>query len=201
MHDQFSPTVWGPTPEAEAFQKPFAGDEQLFVVFFMDAIQNEGKSITEGRPIFDDVECLRIIVPGDRNNVVVRPASAQDKQRFAKQYGMFKQGMKEEDQITGTRLTDWPFLTRGQCEELRYVGVRTVEQLAEVRDDVALRFPGLVSLKKNAHAWLGKAKNSAEAAMQQKTLDDQKSRIDSLEHAVREQAAIIEKLKGERAKA
>lgn len=182
--------------------KQGAGDDALFVIFYMGIVQNETKSIEQGRPIFDDTEFCRIIIPGDKNTVIDRPASAQDKARFAKQYGLFREGKKEEDQISGTRLTEWPFLTRGQCEEFRYLGIRTVEQLAEVRDDLCSRIPGLVGLKQNAKVWLGKTKNAAEAAMQAKLMTDQASRIDTLEKVVRDQAERIERmLAGQAAKA
>lgn len=176
------------------FSKPNAGDDSLFVVFYMGTLKNEDKSIEAGRPIIDDVECCRIIVPGDKNNVVDRPATQSDRQRFAKQYAMFKQGLKEDDQISGTRLNEWPFLTRGQCEEFRYLGIRTVEQLAEVRDDIASKVPGITQLKQHAAVWLGKTKNAAEAAKQAKVMTDQASRISSLEEVVRDQAARLEKL-------
>jgi hypothetical protein len=175
------------------FTRPHAGDDSLFVVFYMGVLKNEAKSIEAGRPIFDDVECLRIIVPGDRNNIVDRPATMQDKQRFAKQYAMFKEGHKEEDQITGTRLTEWPFLTRGQCEEFRYLGLRTVEQLAEVRDDICSKVPGLTVLKRNAAMWLDKSKGAAESAKVAKQLDEQTKRIQHLEDVIRDQAARLEK--------
>jgi hypothetical protein len=181
------------------FGRPDAGDESLFVVFYMGTLQNEGKTIAEGRPIIDDVECVRIIVPGDKNNINDRPATPQDKRRFHKQYGLFKQGMSEDAQITGTRLHDWPLLTRGQAEELRYIGIRTVEQLAEVRDDVTSRVPGLVRLKQHAQVWLGKTKTSAEAAKQAQLMDDQRQRIDTLEQVVRDQADRLEKLLREKA--
>lgn len=176
------------------FTRPDAGDETLFVVFYMGTMKNEDKSIEAGRPIIDDVECVRIIVPGDKNNVVDRPARDSDKRRFAKQYAMFSQGMKEDDQISGTRLNEWPFLTRGQCEEFKYLGIQTVEQLAEVRDDIVSKVPGMVKLKQHAAVWLGKTKNAAEAAKQAKVMSDQNNRIASLEEVVRDQAARIEKL-------
>jgi hypothetical protein len=178
----------------DVFTKQHAGDESLFVVFYMGTLRNEEKSIEAGRPIIDDVECVRIVVPGDKNSIIDRPATATDKQRFHKQYGLFKQGLSEEEQLSGTRLTEWPFLTRGQCEEFRYLGIRTVEQLAEVRDDIVSKVPGLVELKRNAGVWLGKAKSSAEAAKQAKLMSDQQAQIDNLQQVVREQAARLEKL-------
>ena len=176
------------------FTRQNAGDESLFVVFYMGVIKNEARTAEEGRAIFDDVECMRIIIPGDKNTVIDRPASAQDKQRFSKQYGMFKQGMSEDEQVSGTRLTDWPFLTRAQCEEFRYLGIKTVEQLAGVRDDIVSRVPGLTQLKQHAQVWLGKTQSAAEAAKTSKLIADQAAQIAALQEAVRDQAARIEKM-------
>ena len=180
--------------DPQLFSKQFAGDESLFVVFYVNAIQNQAKSIEEGRAIFDDTECVRIIIPGDKNSIIDRPATVQDRGRFAKQYAMFKAGLKEDEQITGTRLDDWPFLTRAQIAEFRYLGLRTVEQLAECREDIVSRVPGLREIKSNAGQWLGKAKGAAEAAKTAKLIADQNSTIESLQRAVQEQAARIEKL-------
>jgi FtsZ-interacting cell division protein YlmF len=176
------------------FSKANAGDETLFVIFYMGVLKNDARSTDEGRAIFDDVECVRIIVPGDKNNVIDRPADANDKRRFAKQYGLFKQGVAEEDQVSGTRLTDWPFLSRAQCEELRHLSIKTVEQLAHVRDDITTKVPGLVSLKQNATVWLAKASKSAEAAQITKRLQDQDAEIADLKRVLQEQAGRIEKL-------
>lgn len=183
------------------FHRPNAGDETLFVVFYMGTLKNEAKSIEEGRPIIDDVECVRIIVPGDRNSIVDRPASPQDKQRFAKQYQLFKQGRTEDEQVSGTRLTEWPFLTRGQCEEFRYLGLMTVEQLAQARDDICAKVPGLNSLKRNAALWLDKAKGSAEAAKTAKALDQQNSKISELQKVIDEQTAMLAELHAKMQKA
>lgn len=180
------------------FTKQHAGDDSLFVVFYMGVMRNEDKSVSAGRPIFDDVECCRIIIPGDKNNVVDRPATDSDRRRFSKQYGMFKEGLKEEDQLSGTRLNEWPFLTRAQCEEFRYLGIRTVEQLAEVRDDIVSKVPGLVHLKANAAVWLGKAKTSAEAAKQAKVNAERDNELANLKEVVRDQGKRIEDLLSQR---
>ena len=64
------------------------------------------------------------------------PASAQDKARFAKQYAAFRAGKSEDEQISGTPLREWPFLTRAQVEEFRYLGIRTVEQFKRGVDEM-----------------------------------------------------------------
>jgi hypothetical protein len=171
------------------FTRPDAGDESLVAFFYMGVLKNEAKSEAEGRHIFDDIESIKIIIPGDKNNQIDRPATVQDKRRFAKQYAAFKEGRTEEEQISGTRLTEWPFLSRGQCEELRYLQIRTVEQLAEVRDDITSRVPGLTNLKKHAQVWLGKSKSAAEAAKITKVMDDQAREIETLKQVVKEMGA------------
>lgn len=176
------------------FSRANAGDEQLFTVFYMGTVQDSARTAQEGRPIFNDVECVRIIVPGDKNSIIDRPAEASDKARFAKQYELFKRGLSEEEQVTGTRLTDWPYVSRAQCEELRYFGIKTVEQIANARDDVVSRMPGLTTLKQNAHVWLAKATQSAEAAQITKRLQDQDNEIASMREAMADQARRIEAL-------
>lgn len=171
------------------FTRPDAGDESLVAFFYPGVMKNEAKSLDAGRHIYDDLEFVKIIIPGDKNNLIDRPATPQDKRRFAKQYALFKEGRTEDDQISGTRLNEWPFLSRGQCEELRYLQIRTVEQLAEVRDDITTRVPGLVNLKKNAQVWLGKSKSAAEAAKITKQMDDQSREIETLRQVVKEMGA------------
>lgn len=189
------------SPDPSLFTRQDAGDDSLFVVFYMGVLKDENETIQQGRPIFNDVECVRIIVPGDKSNIIDRPADRRDRHRFAKQYAMFKQGLSDEDQTTGSRLSEWPLLTRAQAEELRHVGIRTVEQLAEVRDDLTSRIHGLVTLKQHAQTWLGKTKTAADAARQTKQMNDQKNEIDGLKEVVREQAARLERLLRERADA
>lgn len=180
------------------FQKHDGGDDSLFVVFYWGTIKDDAQSEEHGRPIFRDAEYVRIIVPGDKNNINDRPASKHDKQRFAKQYAAFRAGVSEEEQLIGTRLKDWPLLTRAQVEEYAYLGIKTVEQLAEARDDVISRVPGMRDMKQAAHIWIGRSKATAEAAKAIAKEKEQAAKIDSLEIAVREQAQRIEQLINER---
>jgi len=176
-----------PLPEDFA---PGKGDDKLHVVFRNDILLNEGKSEKEGRPIFDDVDWVKIFIPGDKTSVLDRPASAVDKARFAIQYARYKQGLKEEEQITGTHLKEWPTISRSQTEELKFFNVFTVEQLAEINDAVKVRMgPGITKLQQQARIWLDKAVKTAEVAKASQKIDDQAARIDTLEQTVR---ALIE---------
>lgn len=168
------------------FSRPDAGDDSLFAVFYMGVIKNEAKSLEAGRHIFEDVECVRIIIPGDKNNIIDRPVSDSDKRRFAKQYAAFKTLGTEDAQLVGTRLKEWPYLSRAQCEELNYLGIKTVEQLAEVGDAVVSRVPGLQTLKTNAKTWIAKSTSTAESAKITKRMSDQDQEIATLKEVIRQ---------------
>jgi hypothetical protein len=182
------------TPNFEDFTKAGAGDEKLFVVFYMGIVKDEGKSIDAGRPIYADTEMIRIFCPGDKNNVIDRPMRPTDKARFPKQYAAFKAGADEDGQQEGTPLREWPNVSRSQVAELAWFGIRTVEQLADVRDDVCLKVHGLTSLKQVAGVWLQKAKSTAEAAKIAKQLDDMKTANDELRGNVRDLMATNQAL-------
>lgn len=168
--------------------QPDAGDAKLVAFFYMGVLQNEHRTSQEGRPMFDDIECIKIIVPGDKNSVIDRPATVADKRRFSKQYEMFRAGKSEDQQVEGTPLTEWPFLSRAQVEELKYLGIRTVEHIADCRDDIAARVNGMHALKRNAQVWLGKAKSAGEASKTAKLIEDQAAQIAALQLAVKDQA-------------
>jgi hypothetical protein len=166
------------------FTRPNAGDDKLLVQFYRGTVKDDDASVTQGRPIFHDVDYTRIYVPGDKTNIIDRPTDNSDKQRFPQQYARYLQGKKDEDQIIGTPLKEWPLVTRAQVEELKYFNLHTVEHLAEVADAVKLKMPGLVSLSRQAQAWLERTNVTAQAAMMDKTIADQANKIEALERAV-----------------
>ena len=165
--------------------KQGAGDDKLLVIFYKDVLHDEGKSVDAGRPIYVDTDFMRVHIPGDPTSVVVRPVSEVDKRRFALQWARYLQGMKEEDQLSGTPLKEWPSVTRAQVEELRFFQIRTVEHLAEVGDAVKMKMPGLTRLSQLARIWLDKANHTAEAAKHQQKIDEQDNKIEVLERTVK----------------
>jgi hypothetical protein len=120
-------------------------DEQLVVIFKHLAVQNNAKTLAEGRPVFDDEEICEIR-SGASKDVKVFPATAfcrwldnpytgeQTKQsyaeRFAHQYRQFKAQATQTK--SGTPLDFVPFLSEGRRAELRAQNVYTVEQLAAI---------------------------------------------------------------------
>lgn len=107
-------------------------DKGLMVEFYMRPISNAVRSNTEGRPIFDQVEYVRISAVGQRNMEVDERVNDTHRRRFANRYARFKSGSEPAGE--GTPLEEWPPMTVAQIAELRSLKIRTVEQLANVGD-------------------------------------------------------------------
>ena len=172
---------------------PFAGDERIAVQFYMGAVQNDSKTTEAGRPIFDDMECIKIF--NSKDNIIDRPLRDSDKQRWPRQYAAWKQGDQEAG-LSGTRLEQWGMLTRAQAEEFKYFKIFTVEQLADAPDSAAHNFMGFQKYKGLAKAYIEMAKGQAPILKLQKELEQangtiasQKDQLDKLA----ERLSVLEK--------
>lgn len=176
------------------FHRPRAGDDKLAIRFFRKARQDPDKSVEEGRPIFVEQDYIEIVVPGDRSSIIVRPVKAGDAQRFAQQYAHWK-ATQTNMEAEGTPLEAWGKLNLAQIEEYRYYGVRTVEHLADLRDDVVIKIPGTHELKRRAQEFISMAKDSAPLQKMMAELETRDNKIETLEKAIQEQAELIKQLK------
>jgi len=164
-------------------------DEALWVKFDRRPVQNNHRTQMEGHPCFDEKVFISIISPGDPYNKVERPIKDADKGRFHKQWANFERG--QSDKVEGTPIEEWPKITRAQAEELKYLGIRSVEQLCAASDNQVQKIMAGASLKMQAQAYLASAKKTAEAerlAVENAILND---RIKTLEAQI---AAISDKV-------
>ena len=170
-----------------AYQDP---DDKLVVLFKFQAKKNEGRSLKEGRPIYEDEEICEIRVPGSRD-VKVFPANAFcgwmiDPQsgeqyprtyadRFMLQYRQFQ--MHATQTKSGTPLEHVPFLTDARRAELRASNVYTLESLADI-EGVELKNlgPGGRDLKNQAVAFIDASKSTAPTLQLQAELEALKAR-------------------------
>jgi len=179
------------------FNSREAADKSVYVKFYIRPKENEAKSAEEGRPIYEDKEYVEIRTPGNTTNIVQRPVTDMDRKRFAPAYREFKAG--DTEQVIGTPLVEAPWITRSQVEELSYLRIRTVEQLANVGDDVCTRIPGLFKLKQRAQQMEVNAEKQAPFIKLQKEREDMQAQIDSLKETVEAQAAIIKQWQASKA--
>ena len=171
--------------------RPNAGDDSLLVKFYMDAAQDMVASKAAGRPVFKDIEWIDIRIPGNRDNIVIRPVRPEDTQRFPRHYQAFKNriatGGKESE--IGTPLSAWPYagLTPARVKELDFFNIRTVEQLAGTSDGTGAKMPGFQAMKQAAVAYL-------EIAKQQEPVRELQKQLDDMNAIIKKQAAMIERL-------
>lgn len=174
------------------FETRYAGDRSVFAKFYYMPKKDEAKSAEAGRPIFNDVVYVEIMVAGDANNVIQREATQLDIDRFQRVYERFKAG--DEEQTLGTPLTEVPWLTKSQCEELLYHKVRTLEALGALNDEVCGRIPGLYTLKEKAKKHLERADAAAPTESLLAQNKQQQEQIDSLKKMVEEQTKLLGEL-------
>lgn len=171
-------------------QKQHDSDKTLFVQFNMEPHQSQAKSAAEGRPIFEEREYIMIMVPGDKDSIVHRPASDMDRARFAERYERWKRKVGDQSAI-GTPLKIVPWLTSSQVKELEYFNVYTLEALASLSDTHAQKFMGINALRQAAKDAVQAAKDAAPLTAIRAELDAKDSELAAALQAIREQGDRI----------
>lgn len=179
--------------EAQHAGRQSSGNEKLFVTFEMHPVRDEVKTAEAGHPVFEDVPFIRKVVPGDKNNIILRPANDYDKREFQKQWAAFRDG--QSAQLTGLPLKEWPAITRSEVENLAYFKVFTVEHLAELSDGAILQIGPVRHLVEKAKAFLAAAKEAAPAARLAEALKAKDNEIEVLRRQLKEQGDTIAELK------
>jgi hypothetical protein len=136
------------------------GDAHLLVKFFMHPRLNQLKTKEMSRPIYEEQAYIQIMQPGNKDAIIIRPAMEMDKARFAEHYRKFE-ARESQDHFEGTLLDEWPGITRSQCEELKFLNIRTVEQLANLTDSNAQNVMGLNMLKQKANEFIEASEKNA----------------------------------------
>jgi len=145
----------------------------LHVEFFHDKAENKRKTAELGRPIFDDVEKVRIKFAGDKHNIHVAPAHSPGQMRdehtnrrltYAEQFPEHYAAFKKNEQFvgSGTPLSELSFITVAKKAELEAANIHTAEALAGM-DGAFLKKLGMGAreLKEQAEAYLAKAAGSS----------------------------------------
>lgn len=131
--------------------------------FYQATTRDNGKSDALGRFVSKSVDMIRIIIPGDKHNIVERRVQEDDKKRWQKQWDAYKKMIDFVPE--GTLLDTWPMLSRAQVEDLKYNNIFTVEALAGLSDE-QLTSVGLGArmLRKHAQAFIEASRTGAPSA-------------------------------------
>lgn len=127
---------------------------QPIVEFFKQAVEDEAKTAQTGSPQFREVECIRIIIPGDLRNIVERRVEEPDKRNYLAAWKAYQ--TQEQMAIDGTPLEMWPLLGKVNVRVLKAHHIFTVQQLAAL-DDTKLSDLGILgtrTLRRQAQEFL-----------------------------------------------
>jgi hypothetical protein len=162
------------------FSNQNEADKSLMVRFFYKNVENKLESQTQGRPVFREKTYIEIRIAGQRDVQACRPATHADKNRFPAHFDAFTKRM--EPPTEGMPLMEWAKITRTQAEELAFMNVKTVEQLASMKDSNLQQFMNGYKLRDQAVAWL--ASNSVETDSREK--EEMQATIAELQAQVKE---------------
>jgi len=134
----------------------FAHDNQLLVKFSVHSELSQYKSKLKGMPIYDDVEIVTILNPGEKEPVIVQ-ADEFHKRRFPKQYEAFKQGLSVEH--TGTPLEMLFPSQPSTVKALKVHNIYSIQQLSRIDDNAISQIPMGRSLVEKAQKYLAEAQS------------------------------------------
>lgn len=156
-------------------------DAQLHVEFY----EHDKAGPWRGKPF------VRIVVPGDKTNVIDQPVREDHKQRFPRQWLFYQMKSHENAPAIGTPLSQWRTdrpneLTDGQLTELTILKFQSVEQVAQASDGQIMRVGmGAVGIRERARAYIS-SKNAFAAGAE---LNEAKAQIAALTEMVNKLAS------------
>lgn len=166
--------------QGSGYQVSYGDDSGVFAEFFTDAIIDHDQSKIQGRPIYRNVEMIRMMFPGDNTKEVTKMSHEGNppyKERFPNQYARF---LAQQEQVQdGTPIEHWPPISKAQAMELKALKIHTVEALAAV-SDVHLTWMGARQLRDNAKSWLSEAADGAETMKLRNEVEDLKSQLEAM---------------------
>ena len=132
---------------------------KMAVFFHTVQVQNNFKTMTEKRPIFEEKIFLKKLVPGDSTLVVDRPMREQDIEEYPIEWARFEQ--KKEQKVSGTPIDVWSAISETQKAEFKALHIFTIDQFAQLADSVGNKIMGFNDLRDKARAFIAAAKDSA----------------------------------------
>lgn len=145
-------------------------DRDLVVIFHKDTKINPIKSRDQGVPIYDQVDFLKVIHPGEPLNVYDQPVREQDKYRFKDQWERYQKGTSQE--VSGTPLSVLFPMNPEIVRSFAAIHVTTVQQLAGMSDTAKQNVMFGMNLSEKAKQYLSIADKGAEFHAMQAKMDD-----------------------------
>lgn len=146
-------------------------ESNVYATFYTDAILMGYKSEIAGKPVYEDVPFIKIIIPGDKNNIIDRKAKDADKIKYKAAWEAYQRA-EENNGINGTPIEKWSQISKSQIKEAKYYEVHTIEHMAGLTDAHIQKLGmGFGDLRRKAKAYLGLEEVSAQVQENAKLRD------------------------------
>jgi len=120
------------TLELEAGLDPRGNVGPVAVAFGLYPMRNDEKSRAAGHDVFDEIEHVKIAVPGDKSSLFFQPSTEKHRQRFPQAYAAFKN--RAQTPVEGTPIENWAAINRAVALTLRSAHIATIEAFAAVHE-------------------------------------------------------------------
>lgn len=133
----------------------------------------------EGRPVYDAVDYVIVLCPGDKDTVIDRPVNNFDRHAWREKYEAYRNNQSQD--TNGVPLEKWGGVSLERVAEYAHVRIKTVEQLADV-PDATLSGLGMNARaeREKARGYLAVMKGAPVTELQAKNEELQK-RLEALE--------------------
>jgi hypothetical protein len=158
-------------------------DSRLQVRFYKRPVQQEAETLEAGRPIYKEFDFVHICVAGDTLTEIDTYALSSHKTRFPIQWANYQNRLGKDDvEVVGTPVSEWPLVSKSQAEELRAMKFYTVESIANASDQQLQRMGMAAGMspyafRDKAKSYLNLASNSAETDKRAQEINNLKEEL------------------------
>lgn len=170
-----------------------SADSRLQVRFYKRPVQQEAETLASGRPIYKEFDFVHICVAGDTLTEIDTYVLQSHKTRFPIQWANYQNRIGKDDQeVIGTPVAEWPLVSKSQAEELRAMRFYTVEAIAGASDQQLQRMG--MAAGQSPYSFRDKAKSFLNLAKKASEIDQREQELESLRkenEAMRDESARI----------
>jgi hypothetical protein len=171
-------------------------DSRLQVRFYKRPVQQEAETLASGRPIYKEFDFVHICVAGDTLTEIDTYVLQSHKTRFPIQWANYQNRIGKDDQeVIGTPVAEWPLVSKSQAEELRAMRFYTVEAIAGASDQQLQRMGMAAGM--SPYAFRDKAKSFLNLASDSAETDKRTQEINELKEELAKKAEENAKIKAE----
>ena len=165
------------------------GARGQLAIFYNKSVHNPVRSQQEGRPVFEDRIYVRVAPPGERLNVVDRPANRGDQQRWPQQWASFQQNKEQTPEGTPIELLypEKPAV----AATLRANGVMTIETCSELSGNA------IDSVGMGAQTWVNAAQKYVAYANRGVAITQHRKDLEQRDSQIRVLTQQVESLQDE----